>query len=113
MPGDDAGEKAAAAKLTGGNGSLRFGVEGMEFLKRLGKQFLLGDRVKVFHDTATGRVGIKKRPDGRFRLGKNAVGRKNETLRLSARDLAGLSAGPTEYCMQESSEFDVVLVPKR
>jgi len=105
------GEAAAFTLTKKGNGSLRLNAGAMEFLKGRGKNWAVGDTVRIFHDPDTGRVGIKKTPDGSFRLATNAAG--SNSLRNSSKDLNELLKKPTGYEVEQSDQYDMVLVPKQ
>ena len=110
ISGGNFGADAAFTTSKKGTGSLRINAGAMEFLKGRGKNWEVGDKVKIFHDPETAKLAIKKSTDGRFRLAKNAAG--SNSLRISSKDLTDLIKKPTEYTAEASSEYDLVLLPR-
>ena len=109
------GVYATYTALKDGSGSLRIGRAGMEFLKRSGKNWKLGDMVRIFHDPETGKLAVKKSESGRFRLAKNTTGRAGETLRITSRALRDMVKESTQYVMDPSGsdEYDAILTPRK
>ena len=108
------GQYGAAAVFTtakSGAGTLRINVKSMEHLRRKGKNWSVGDMVRIFHDPETRRLALIKNPEGKFRLAKNVSG--SNSLRVCSKDLRELIKEPTEYEMEESGEYDLVLRPKK
>ena len=85
----------------------------MEFLKRIGKNWELGDMVRIYHDPETGKLALKKSPEGKFRLSRNTTGRTGKTLRVTARSLRDMVKESAQYVMEESGEYDVILAPMK
>ena len=104
------GAPATFTKTKKGDGSLRINAGAMEFLKQRGKNWEVGDMLKIFHDPQTRKLALKKSPDGPFRLAKNVSG--TNSLRISSKDLTEIIKKPTEYAVEASSEYDLVLVPR-
>lgn len=104
------GASAAFTVSKKGGGSLRLNAGTMAFLKENGNEWNVGDRVRIFHDTQNGKIALKKSEDGRFRLAKNVSG--GNSLRISSKDLTELLKQPAEYTIEQSSEYDLVLVPR-
>lgn len=94
-----------------GLGTLRFNQKGMKFLREKRIKLLIGDRVDIYMDEETDILAILRTPDGEFRLGKNAT--KNKSIRLSSADLTRRINVNKEYDLQESREYDVIMVPKK
>ena len=105
------GAPATFTRTKKGVGSLRINSRAVEHLKEKGKNWELGDMVRIFHDPETGRLALTKSPDGKFRLAKNVSG--SNSLRISSKDLTELIKKPASYEIQESGEYDLVLQPMR
>ena len=105
------GAPATFTRTKKGDGSLRINARAMEFLKEKGKNWEVGDMLKIFRDPQTGKLALKKNPDGKFRLAKNVSG--TNSLRISSKDLSELIKEPTEYAVESSSEYDIILQPKQ
>ena len=105
------GSPATFTKTKDGVGSLRINLRAMEFLKERGKSWELGDMLRIYHDPETGKLAMKKSPDGKFRLAKNVSG--TNSLRICSKDLTELIKKPVEYEIQETEEYDLVLSPRK
>ena len=92
-----------------GAGTLRINVGAMDHLKGNGKNWELGDMVRIFYDPETRKLALTKSPEGKFRLAKNVSG--SNSLRICSKDLLELVKKPTEYEIEESGEYDLVLRP--
>ncbi len=67
--------------------------------------------VRVFYDPDSKRLALKKSAAGEFRLSKNVAG--TDSMRICSKDLRELIKEPTEYEIEESGEYDLVLRRKR
>lgn len=104
------GPPAAFSITKKGIGALRVNAAGVEFIREKGIELFPGDMVKLFHDPETRKLAIKKSPEGKFRLSKNA--NKDKTLRITSKDLTAILKEAAVYDVIASEEYDLVLIPK-
>jgi|GEM_PF-1862010 len=105
------GSPATFAINKKGAGTLRINRAGMDFIAEHTPDLKMGDMVKLYHDPETGRIALQRSEEGKFRLSKNSV--NMNTFRIASQDLTKLIREPSNYDMEKSEEYDLVLVPKK
>lgn len=103
------GYKAAFTVNKQGSGVLRFTSSGVDFMKTYGINIGVGDRVDIFYDRDTERIAVMKAKAGAFKIGVNST--RGDSMRITAKDLIEIIKTQSEYDMQKSDEYDVILVP--
>ncbi len=107
--GNRAAYHASYKVMKNGVGILLITAAGMEKLASLGRTATAADRVRTFHDPATGRIALRWEATGPFKLRQAA--KSSKALALGSRTLAVGLANPETYLMEGGEGFDVVLVP--
>ncbi len=107
--GNRAAYHASFKVAKNGLGILLITAAGVEKLTALGREATAGDRVRTFHDPATGRIALRWEASGPFKLRRAA--KTSRALALGSRTLAAGLKAPATFTMEASEGFDVVLVP--
>ena len=95
--------------MKNGVGILLFTAEGVDRLAAMGRAAEPGDRVRTYHDAATGRIALRWEATGPFKLRRAA--KTSRALALGSRTMATGLKSPETFTMEASEGFDVVLVP--
>lgn len=87
------------------SGTLGITNAGWEFLKQHKISLAINDTADLYFDDDTGAIAIKKIKNGQFKFSNY----NGKTVKLSSKDLAKRIVQETEYDMDLSKEFDVIL----
>lgn len=91
---------------------IRFTMNGIDTLDRFSIKFQGSDKVDLFYDSETHRIGIKKTPNGNFAVAKTP---KQEQFFIRSLQLIHLNKIKRVYLIEKSDgardDFDFILVP--